>query len=164
MEFVYIGIGSNLGDREENIFQAEEKISQVLSETRYSRLYETLPRYHEKQPLFLNAVISGLSQTEPAVLLEYIHTIEYEAGRDRDVSGWMGPRPIDLDILLFGERITNTAELSIPHPRMKERGFVLIPLLELNPLITDPVSGTKFSDFEAKLPRQGIYYHTVKKL
>ena len=164
MELVYIGVGSNLGNREEHIFHAEEKISRFLIDLKRSRLYETVPRYREDQPLFLNAVFCGMSQIGPLELLEHMHEIERGAGRDRGASGWMGPRPIDLDILLFGERTTETAELTIPHPRMKERGFVLIPLLELDPRIKDPVSGTGFADFAAALPRQGIYYHTVMKL
>ena len=164
MELVYLGIGSNLGNREEHILHAEAKISKILLNVRRSRLYETMPRYKENQPLFLNSVLCGLAQLSPHELLEYIHEIEAEAGRHRGASGWMGPRPIDLDILLFGERSIKTTKLTIPHPRMAERGFVLIPLLELDPHIKDPVSGVKYSDFAARLPRQGIYYHTVMPL
>ncbi len=164
MELVYLGVGSNLGDREGHIRHAEEKISVILSDVKRSRLFETMPKYQENQPLFLNSVFCGICQTGPFELLQYIHKIEHEAGRDRSAAGWMGPRPIDLDILLFGEITLNTAELTIPHPRMKERGFVLIPLLELDPWIKEPVSGIKYSEIAAALPREGIYYHTVMPL
>ena len=164
MELVYLGVGSNLGNREKHISDAEAKLSEVLLGMRRSRLYQTLPRYHENQPLFLNTVFCGMTSLQPHELLACMQKAEVDAGRDRGASGWMGPRPIDLDILLFGEKSIKTTDLTIPHPRMAERGFVLIPLLELDPVIKDPVSGVKYSEIAAALPRQGIYYHTVMPL
>ena len=164
MERVYLGVGSNLGDRVGHILRAEEKIAKHFTEVKRSRLYETAPRYRTNQPFFLNAVFCGETQSAPEELLSYIHKIEMDAGRDRGASGWMGPRPIDIDILLYGEKSIQTPRLTIPHPRMTERGFVLIPLLELDPFLKDPVTGDKYASIAASLPHQGIYYHTVMPL
>lgn len=164
MELVYIGAGSNLGDRELQISRAGDRISDFCSNVRRSRLYETAPRYLEEQPLFINTVFCGKTRLEPHKLLLQLQKIEDEAGRDRDASGWMGPRPIDLDILLYGSRSIETPELIIPHRGIEERGFVLFPLLELDPLIKNPLTGAAYADCIAALPPQGIYYHTVMPL
>ena len=76
----------------------------------------------------------------------------------------MGPRPLDIDILMYGETILNDPILTIPHPRITERKFVLIPLLELKPLLLEPGSGIPYMEYLRKLPSQGIYYHTVKSV
>lgn len=164
MELVYIGAGSNLGNREEHILKAEKKVSKFIADVNRSRLYETAPRYRENQPVYLNAVFRGKTGLAPPELLLRLNEIENEAGRDRRASGWMGPRPIDLDILLYGRRIVQSEKLTIPHLRISERGFVLYPLLELDPLLKDPVTGVRYAEWAAALPPQGIYYHTVMPL
>ncbi len=158
-EVVYLGVGTNLGDRKGNISIATAEVSTYFRDFRKSSIYETEPMYREDQPKFLNCVFSGIGLIGPFELLEIIHGIENSIGRDRKSAGWMGPRPIDLDILLFGQRIIDTGELTVPHPRMKERPFVLIPLLELDPLVREPGTGIRYSDFASDLPRDGIYYH-----
>ena len=164
MELVFIGAGSNLGNRKGHILSAEDALSRYLTNLKRSRIYETLPRYEVNQPRYLNTVFFGDCESEPDELLVRLQEIENDAGRDREKAGWMGPRPLDLDILLFGERIIHTPKLTVPHSLMNERAFVLIPLLELRPLLREPGSSTAYLDFAEKLPRQGIYYHTVKPL
>ena len=150
-ELVYLGVGSNLGDRKENILDAALQISNVFSNFKRSSIYETAPMYRENQPDFLNCVFCGICDSSPFDLLKIIQEIENNAGRHRGKAGWMGPRPIDLDILLFGMRAVKTVELVIPHPGMKERPFVLFPLIELDRNLTDPETGVKFADYAAKL-------------
>ena len=164
MELVYLGVGSNLGDREKHIDRAAAEFGSLMDDFRRSRLYETFPRYREDQPRFLNCVFSGLSLLSPSDLLHEIQRFEVRAGRNRELAGRMGPRPIDIDILLYGERIIVTQELTVPHPRLCERKFVLVPLLELDPLLRVPGSGDRYEEQLALLTPQGIYYHTVKSV
>ena len=103
--------------------------------------------YNTEQPEFLNAVFSGECDMGSYELLEYIHTLEDEAGRDRAKAGWKGPRPLDIDILLYGGTVSDDPVLTLPHPGIKERGFVLIPLAEIAPGLADPVTGEKYSYF-----------------
>ncbi len=115
------------------------------SERRISRIYETRPLYVVDQPPFLNAVGQAVSSLSPPDMLTVLHQIERAHGRDRSRERRMGPRTLDLDILLCGEMIMETPDLTIPHPRIGERAFVLVPLLELEPDIRDPRTGQPFS-------------------
>lgn len=128
----YLGIGSNLGDRKAHIICATQKIK-ALKNTRVikrSKIIETNPVGGPKsQGKFLNAVIKIKTSIPPATLLKKLKKIENELGRERTVRN--GPRTIDLDILLYGDRIMRTKALCIPHPRMLKRQFVLKPLSEL---------------------------------
>ena len=103
--------------------------------------------YNTDQPEFLNAVFEGETDLAPYDLLDYIHTLEDKAGRDRARAGWKGPRPLDIDILLYGGMVSDDPVLTLPHPGIRERGFVLIPLAELAPHLTDPVTGTPYAQF-----------------
>ena len=103
--------------------------------------------YNTDQPEFLNAVFSGECNIGPYELLEYIHTLEDESGRDRAKEGWKGPRPLDIDILLYGDTVSGDPVLTLPHPGMKERGFVLIPLAEIAPDLAEPGTGQKYKYF-----------------
>ena len=132
MKTVYIALGSNLGDRGENLRVAREKIeSPTLRIRRCSSIWETEPREMPDQPWFLNQVIEAETTLFPRQLLARLLTIEREMGRRRLTP--RGPRLIDLDILLFGNTVVHAPELEIPHPRMQERRFVLEPLAELAP-------------------------------
>ena len=132
MKLVYIALGSNLGDRRENLRQAREQIeSPDLRVLRASSIYETAPRDIEDQPWFLNQVIECETDLFPRQLLGRLQKIEKAMGRKQRVA--KGPREIDLDILLFGNAVMKAAELEIPHPRLAERRFVLDPLAELVP-------------------------------
>ena len=130
MKTVYIGLGSNLGDRVENLRGARERLE--LSGVRIRRasaIYETEPRERLDQQWFLNQVIEAETTLFPRQLLARLLRIEREMGRVRMMPN--GPRTIDLDILLFGNAVVHAAGLEIPHPRMEERRFVLEPLAEL---------------------------------
>jgi len=132
LKFVYIALGSNLGDRAENLRLAREQIeSPDLHVLRESSIYETAPRDVEDQPWFLNQVIECETDLFPRQLLMRLQKIERGMGRKRRMA--KGPREIDLDILLFGNVVMKAPELEIPHPRMAERRFVLEPLSELAP-------------------------------
>ena len=152
----YIALGSNVGDREKNLRSAWEMMAAKGTDRLLSSLYETEPMYLMDQPLFLNAVGRIRSALHPRDLLEALHGIESELGRDRIRETRMGPRTIDLDILLCGDVVIQEPDLIIPHPRMTERGFVLVPLLEISPRLADPRTGALFSDI---LPGrgQGVY-------
>jgi 2-amino-4-hydroxy-6-hydroxymethyldihydropteridine diphosphokinase len=131
----YLGLGANLGDRLGNLQRAADLLGEQPGVTvvRSSRVYETEPVGGPPQPPFLNAVLEISTGLSPHELLSACGAIEDEMGRVRVVH-W-GPRPIDIDILTYGERTIDEADLQVPHPRMHERGFVLAPLAEL---IEDP--------------------------
>ena len=161
---VALALGSNISDRDEHLDSALRQLSNILLEPKESTRYETKPQYRTDQPDFLNSVVVGHTTLAPESLILEIRKIEIAEGRDRRRAGRMGPRPIDIDILLFGDQIVGSADLTIPHPRMRERKFVLLPLLELLPFAIDPVSGRRFWDIFEELPRQGIYYHRMESL
>ena len=132
MKLVYIGLGSNLGDRAANLRAARERIAAPdLRVLRESSIYETAPRDVEDQPWFLNQVIECETDLFPRQLLARLQKIERAMGRKRRIA--KGPREIDLDILLYGEAVVKSPELEVPHPRLSERRFVLEPLAELVP-------------------------------
>jgi 2-amino-4-hydroxy-6-hydroxymethyldihydropteridine diphosphokinase len=110
-----------------------------------SSIYESRPMYVLDQPAYLNAAGSVMTELTPHALLETLHGIEKALGRDRSLEQRMGPRTLDLDILLCEERVIETPELVVPHPRLLERAFVLVPLLELDPELRDPRSGRPLS-------------------
>ena len=138
MATAYIGIGSNLGNRHENCLRAIELLQrkQVIA-TKLSSLYETEPWGMKDQPRFINMAIQIETSLEPSELLTVLKEIEKEIGREKS-SKWE-PRTIDLDILLFDDIILNEDNLTIPHPLMHERDFVLRPLCEIAPDIHHPL-------------------------
>ena len=139
MKTVYIALGSNLGDRVENLLLARERIvSAHIRLSRASSIYETAPREVVDQPWFLNQVVAAETTLFPRQLLARLLRIEQEMGRRRTID--KGPRIIDLDILLFGDVVIHAAGLEIPHPRIAERRFVLEPLAELAPQLRPPRS------------------------
>lgn len=133
MTIAYLGIGSNIGDKRAYIQAAIEKISLAagIKLLRVASLYETAPWGKEDQDWFLNTVAEIDTDLTPQMLLQELFKIEQELGRIRNIR-W-GPRTIDLDLLLYGEETIDSAELQVPHPRMAERAFVLVPLWELCP-------------------------------
>jgi len=139
LKTVYIALGSNLGDRVDNLLLARERIvSPHVRLARASSIYETAPREVRDQPWFLNQVVAAETTLFPRQLLARLLRIEQEMGRRRTID--KGPRIIDLDILLFGDVVIHAAGLEIPHPRMAERRFVLEPLAELAPQLRPPRS------------------------
>ena len=127
----YLALGSNLGDRLETLGRAVDLLSASpgIEVVRSSRVYETEP-VGPPQPAFLNAVLEVRTDLEPRDLLDACRAVEEELGRVRD-ERW-GPRTIDVDLLTYDERTVDEPDLTIPHPRMHERGFVLVPLRELD--------------------------------
>ncbi len=130
-EPVYIGFGANLGDRLMNIVTALRRLAERMTLTAVSSVYETQPMGVVEQPDFLNGVACFVGELTPYKVLEACLEVETQGGRQRSVR-W-GPRTIDLDLLLYGEREINEPKLTVPHPRMSERRFVLLPLAELAP-------------------------------
>lgn len=158
MEKVFLGLGSNVGDRAKALKEACAALAVLLDEFEQASFYETRPRDVVDQPLFLNTVVSGMSSLEPDDLLSHLHSIEHNLGRNREQEVAKGPRTLDIDLLLFGERIIESDRLVVPHPRMLERKFVLVPLVEIAPELPHPATGTLFQDYLERLESQGIYY------
>ncbi|WP_236838903.1 2-amino-4-hydroxy-6-hydroxymethyldihydropteridine diphosphokinase [Caldalkalibacillus salinus] len=142
-ETFYLSLGSNMGDRASFLSQAMTQLNQIeqLELTKMSAIYETDPVGYENQSRFLNMVVAGQTALEPETLLTHIQRIERSLGRERLVR-W-GPRTIDIDILLYNSISMDTRHLKIPHPRMKERAFVVVPLAEIAPDLQVP--GTTYT-------------------
>ena len=140
MAIVYLCLGSNLGEREENLCQALTLLSLKVNLDEVSPIYETEPVGYKEQPLFLNLVCRIATNLPPEELLRLAKEIETRMGRVP--SGQINsPRPIDIDILFYDNKIMETQNLTIPHPRLKNRAFVLIPLTEIAPDFVHPKLG-----------------------
>jgi 2-amino-4-hydroxy-6-hydroxymethyldihydropteridine diphosphokinase len=134
MPEVYIGLGSNLGNRTHHLAHARDAIaSKVGTISHASSIYDTSPWGPVPQDNYLNQVLCASTTLAPRALLDVLHEIERAAGRDRKEEVRYGPRPLDLDILIYGDRVVNEGGLAIPHPRIAERAFVLVPLAEIAP-------------------------------
>ena len=136
---IYIGLGSNLGDRAGNLLLAIQALTEAgLVVIRLSRIYETEAVETFPQPPFLNMVaeLNVDSPADPAEVMDRLLDVERSLGRTRDIA--KGPRTIDLDLLLFGDETCDTPTLTLPHPRLHLRRFVLVPLAELAPQLIHP--------------------------
>lgn len=131
MSDVYFGLGSNLGDRESMLQRALEGLSAFVHLERVSDLYETEPVGFTDQPWFLNAVCLGKTDLKPLDLLKACKDLERKLGREPGPR--FGPRLIDIDLLAYEDTVMETPELTLPHPRMHQRGFVLAPMLDVSP-------------------------------
>ncbi len=134
----YLSLGSNIGDRAANLRDAIERLRSVGEVGAVSSLYETEPIEYTEQPWFVNCVVEIETGLSPTKLLGGILEIEKQMGRHREKK--KGPRNIDIDILLYGDEIVDGPELTIPHPAMQERRFVLEPLAEIAPEVVHPIS------------------------
>jgi len=150
---VYLSLGSNMGDREENLSKAVKQLGGKLIIKELSSIYETDPVGYEQQPKFLNAVVSGMTELDPFELLGFIKRLEGALGRVPNFQN--GPRTIDIDILFYNNIVLNTPQLTIPHPRLAERAFVLVPLSEIAPDLICPLRQKKVSSLLANLEERG---------
>lgn len=154
MSHIFIALGSNLGDRLDNLQSAVDFLDPSVDIISQSHIYETLPWGITEQPFFLNQVIEVDSPLSPQNLLILLKQIEQEMGREPAVR--YGPRQIDLDILFFNNLIFYSPELIIPHPRLHERAFVLVPLADIAPEFVHPIYHKTVIELLAKLDRSGV--------
>jgi 2-amino-4-hydroxy-6-hydroxymethyldihydropteridine diphosphokinase len=152
MATVYLGLGANLGDRVETLRQAVRDLA-TLGEVRHvSSLYETVPVGYTDQPDLLNAVIELETALEPLALLAGTSAIEQAHGRQRSFAN--APRTLDIDILFYDDRSIAEPDLIVPHPRLHERAFVLVPLVEIAPALRHPAFPGTTRDLLADLSDQ----------
>ncbi|WP_126625296.1 2-amino-4-hydroxy-6-hydroxymethyldihydropteridine diphosphokinase [Dictyobacter alpinus] len=151
---VYLALGSNLGDRQTLLRAAIQELQQIVDIQRISSIYETEPVGYLNQPRFFNLVCYGKTTCTPQELLKRAKAIEQQLGRQPSVRN--GPRPVDIDILLYDTRILTDNTLIIPHPRMHERAFVLVPLTEIAPDVVDPRSSSTAQELLQSVSLDGI--------
>ncbi|HUF52260.1 MAG TPA: 2-amino-4-hydroxy-6-hydroxymethyldihydropteridine diphosphokinase [Dehalococcoidia bacterium] len=157
MSNVYIGLGANLGDRRENLRSALRMMPQEVRIDAMSSLYETEPVTPDgaEQPMYYNAAARLETRMEARELLDALQAIEGALGRLADVPRW-SPRPIDIDILLFGDEIISEPGLTIPHPRMTKRAFVLVPLVDIAAEVVHPVEGRPVKELAEETGSGGV--------
>ena len=151
---VYLALGTNLGDRMANLKQAISSLTPQLDVKAKSQVYETPPWGFEDQPKFLNQVVKAKTYLDPESLLKHLKRLEVALGRQESFVN--GPRLIDIDILFYDDLVLNKPSLVIPHPRLHERGFVLLPLMDIAPDLVHPVHKKTVSEMAASCNAEGI--------
>lgn len=151
---VYIALGSNVGDRATHFELAIEALGKFVMVTERSPIYETEPWGYYDQRDFLNQVVGGETDISPNDLMRQLKIIERDLGREKNFTN--GPRVIDLDLLFYDQLVIETATLTIPHPRMRGRAFVLRPLADLDPDLRHPVYELTVSELLAETDQGGI--------
>lgn len=161
---VFLGLGSNLGDRMENLERGLQILGEKMRLVKVSSVYETEPWGVVEQPAFLNCVVEGETSASPEGVLEILKEAERLVGR-RATFEW-GPREFDADLLFYGNRIVNLPQLTVPHPRMQERAFVLVPMAEIAPDFVHPLMGMSMKAMAERVEgREGVRrYSSFDKL
>jgi len=154
METIFLSLGSNLGDRSTNLAKAVEALPPAVRVLAVSPIYQTEPWGYMEQPAFLNQVIQADTDLAPEKLLTYLKNIEISIGRKTTFH--YGPRLIDIDILFYGQQIINKDSLTIPHPHLHLRTFVLVPMADLAPSFRHPVLGLTIAEMLAQLDTAGV--------
>jgi 2-amino-4-hydroxy-6-hydroxymethyldihydropteridine diphosphokinase len=154
MHIIYLALGTNLGDRPGNLRAAVKALAPDIHVLAESHVYETPPWGYLDQPAFLNMAVQVETGLEPEALLGRLKQIEVEVGREPSFR--YGPRRIDIDILFYDDLVLESGALTIPHPRLHERAFVLVPLSDLAPGMVHPVLGISVADLLAGQDQSGI--------
>lgn len=154
LPLVILGLGSNLGDRDAFLRAALKALAPAYQIERISSVYETAPQLVTEQPFYHNLVCTGCTQLSPHDFLHFLKALEQRLGRTPTYR--YGPREIDLDLLLYGDQIITTPDLTIPHPRMAERAFVLAPLAEIVPQLRHPLLQRTMRELAAAVADQDV--------
>lgn len=154
MQTVYLGLGTNIGDRKRNLRAAIKAMAPGARVEAESRVYETPAWGYKDQPDFLNMVVKAETGLQPDDLLAYLKRIERRLGRIATFR-W-GPRLIDIDILFYGDGVWNSSGLIIPHPRLHERAFVLVPMMDIAPDLVHPVLGQTIRQLVGGIDASGV--------
>ncbi len=158
MEKIFLGLGSNLGDRFANLTNAVQSLPPAVKVVEVSPVYQTEPWGYTEQPAFLNQVILAKTGLAPEKLLSYLKSIEISVGRKPTFH--YGPRQIDIDILFYGQQIISKDTLTIPHPHLHQRAFVLVPLADLAPDFRHPVLGLTITELLSQVETAGVSVYT----
>jgi 2-amino-4-hydroxy-6-hydroxymethyldihydropteridine diphosphokinase len=151
---IALGLGSNVGDRKDYINRAIEALSKEISSIKVSGIYKTKAWGDENQADFLNACMIAETDKSPEDLLDIIKQIESDLGRTK-THHW-GPREIDIDILLYDDKKLSSQRLTIPHPQLADRAFVLVPLAKIAPDLIEPNSGKTIAELAAQHSNAGV--------
>jgi 2-amino-4-hydroxy-6-hydroxymethyldihydropteridine diphosphokinase len=151
---VWLGLGTNLGDRAANFDRCLSALQSLVRLEALSPVYETEPIGYPHQPVFWNMVVRGWTEREPVALLRSIKKLEQELGRVETFR--MGPRLIDIDMLLYGDLVLHTPDLVLPHPGLVDRAFVLRPLLDVDPDLSHPATGERLAGLPAAQAVAGL--------
>ena len=154
MPIVYLGLGSNLGDRRANLIAAAAGLPPAATVLRASSIYETEPWGYLEQPAFLNQVLETETKLAPTDLLAALKSLEASLGRQATFR--YGPRLIDLDILLYDQLVLDLPDLVIPHPQLAQRAYTLVPLAELSPNVVHPRLKASMAELRDRIDLSGV--------